>query len=72
MNRYLTVVLTCVIVSTSTIAISKLDAAKPNVIYIMADDAGIGDIGAYGGKIIATPNIDKLAREGLKLSLIHI
>ena len=68
MNRYLTVVLTCVIVSTSTIAISKLDAAKPNVIYIMADDAGIGDIGAYGGKIIATPNIDKLAREGLKFT----
>ncbi|MEK6249448.1 MAG: sulfatase-like hydrolase/transferase, partial [Planctomycetales bacterium] len=33
-------------------------AAPPNVIYILADDAGIGDIGCYGGKTIRTPNID--------------
>ncbi|NND98482.1 MAG: arylsulfatase [Pirellulaceae bacterium] len=42
--------------------------SKPSVIYIMADDLGIGDVGAYGGKIIQTPNIDRLARQGLKFT----
>ena len=41
---------------------------KPNIIYIMADDAGIGDFGCYGGKLIATPNIDRLAAEGMKFT----
>ncbi len=39
-----------------------------NIIYIMADDLGYGDIGAYGQQIIQTPNIDRLAEEGLKFT----
>jgi len=35
--------------------------STPNVIYILADDLGIGDLGCYGQKIIKTPGIDKLA-----------
>ncbi len=38
---------------------------KPNVVYILADDLGIGDLGCYGQKIISTPNIDRLAKQGL-------
>jgi arylsulfatase len=38
---------------------------KPNVIYILADDLGYGDIGAYGQKEIETPNIDALAKDGM-------
>jgi len=38
---------------------------RPNIIYIYADDLGIGDIGAYGQEKIKTPNIDRLAREGM-------
>jgi arylsulfatase A len=37
----------------------------PNVVYILADDLGYGDLGYNGQQIISTPNIDKLAREGL-------
>jgi len=37
----------------------------PNVVIILFDDLGIGDLGAYGGKAIATPNLDRLAVEGL-------
>jgi arylsulfatase A-like enzyme len=37
---------------------------KPNLIWIMADDMGPGDLGCYGQKIIQTPNIDRLASEG--------
>ena len=38
---------------------------KPNVVIIYIDDMGIGDIGCYGGKFVPTPNIDKLAQDGL-------
>ncbi|MCL7754614.1 arylsulfatase [Polaribacter sp. Z022] len=41
---------------------------QPNIIYILADDMGIGDLGAYGQKIIKTPNLDKLAARGMKFT----
>ena len=41
---------------------------QPNLIYIMADDLGYGDLGCYGQKVIQTPNLDKLAAEGMKLT----
>ncbi|MCL1037222.1 arylsulfatase [Shewanella submarina] len=48
---------------------SALDkTSRPNVIYILADDLGIGDIGAYGQQKIRTPNIDRLAAEGMRFS----
>ncbi|WP_165071689.1 arylsulfatase [Paludisphaera rhizosphaerae] len=39
---------------------------KPNVLYIMADDLGYGDLGCYGQKLIKTPNIDALAAQGTR------
>lgn len=44
------------------------EAIKPNIIYILADDLGYGELGVYGQKIIETPNIDQLAREGMRFS----
>ena len=41
---------------------------KPNVVIIYIDDMGIGDIGCYGGKFAPTPNIDRLAQDGLLLN----
>ncbi len=41
-------------------------AAKPNILVIVADDLGYGDIGIQGGKAVPTPNIDKLARSGVR------
>jgi arylsulfatase A-like enzyme len=43
-------------------------AEKPNIVLIYADDLGYGDVGCYGAKRIATPNIDRVAREGLRLT----
>jgi len=40
----------------------------PNVVYILADDLGYGDVGCYGQKWIQTPNIDRLASEGMKFT----
>ena len=41
---------------------------KPNIIFILADDAGVGDVSAYGCQYGATPNIDRLAAEGMKFT----
>jgi len=43
-------------------------AQSPNVIFILADDMGTYDVGAYGQKLIKTPNIDKLAKEGMRFT----
>ncbi|MGH0149206.1 UNVERIFIED_CONTAM: hypothetical protein FKN15_014460 [Acipenser sinensis] len=42
--------------------------ARPNFIVMMVDDLGIGDIGCYGNSTVRTPNIDRLAQEGVKLT----
>jgi len=41
---------------------------RPNIIYIMADDLGYGHLGCYGQKEITTPNIDRIAAEGIRLT----
>ena len=53
-----------------TAFLATLSAAKqqPNIIYILLDDAGYGDLSCYGQKKFQTPNIDRLAREGMKFT----
>jgi len=44
---------------------------KPNVIFIMADDLGYGDLGCYGQKVIQTPRIDRLSAEGTRFTQFY-
>ncbi len=43
-------------------------ADRPNIVWIMADDLGYGDLGCYGQKVITTPNLDRMASEGLRFT----
>lgn len=47
---------------------SKTSTQKPNIIYILADDLGIGDVSCYGADLYKTPNIDKLAKNGIQFN----
>ena len=42
----------------------RATAERPNIVFILADDMGYGDLACYGNKYIQTPNIDRLARTG--------
>ena len=50
----------------AVVAFAAGAAGKPNVIFILADDLGYGDVGVFGQKLIKTPHIDRLAAEGTK------
>ncbi|MCX8037301.1 MAG: arylsulfatase [Candidatus Sumerlaeia bacterium] len=52
----------------STAANAAGTAQKPNIIFMLADDLGIGDLGCYGQKHIRTPNIDRIAAEGMRFT----
>ncbi|MDE5935519.1 MAG: sulfatase-like hydrolase/transferase, partial [Muribaculaceae bacterium] len=56
------------ILTAGTLGAATLAAAgtdRPNIVYIMCDDMGYGDLGCYGQKLINTPNIDSLAARGI-------
>lgn len=42
--------------------------SKPNIIFIMCDDMGYGDLACYGQKLIRTPHLDNMAREGMRFT----
>ena len=47
-------------------------ARKPNVILIMTDDQGYGDLGCHGNPVLKTPNLDQLFRESVRLTDFHV
>ncbi len=55
----------CLLPWLSTQATAAAPAARPNIVFIYADDLGYGDVGCNGAAKVRTPNVDRLAREGL-------
>lgn len=58
----------CVLAWLSVLAAEVLAADRPNVIVILADDLGYGDLGSYGNQKFKTPHLDKMAAEGARLT----
>lgn len=64
--RFLTALLSTLL----TVALNAADR-PPNIVFIMADDLGYTDVAAFGSKYYETPNIDRLASQGMKLTNHH-
>ncbi len=62
---------TILLIGAVAIAVGDNPHPKPNIIFILADDVGYGDLGCYGSKINATPHIDSLAKRGLRFTDYH-
>jgi len=60
--------ITSLLLCTVLLAAAQGGKTKPNIIYILADDLGIGDVSAYGADNNKTPIIDKLAKEGMQFN----
>lgn len=45
---------------------------RPNIVFVLTDDQGYGDLGCYGSTEIATPNVDRLAQQGMKFTSFYV
>jgi arylsulfatase A-like enzyme len=72
MNRLLPL-LACATLCLLAFAANRLGAAtRPNIVIFLSDDMGWGQLGYQGGKAIATPHIDRIAREGVQLTQFYV
>src|SRR5204862_6484393 len=55
----------------SSVAPAADAAERPNLVWIMADDLGYGELGCYGQTVIRTPNLDRMAREGMRFTQFY-
>ena len=70
--RHLKMLLVALLVFLGAPALAPaLAAGKPNVIWVMADDLGYGDLGCYGQQVIRTPHLDRMAAEGMKFTRFY-
>ncbi|XP_037368647.1 arylsulfatase L [Talpa occidentalis] len=58
----------CLLLLCVSSACHSVSGSRPNILLLMADDLGIGDVGCYGNRTVRTPNIDRLAEDGVKLT----
>ena len=63
--RNLSILLALMCIALSNYSIAQKSINKPNIVYILADDLGYGELGVYGQQKIETPNIDALAKNGM-------
>jgi len=52
--------------------LSAAEPARPNILFIFTDDFGWGDLGSYGGRFVPTPNLDRMAKEGIRFTQFYV
>jgi len=60
-----------IIVLQANKSVGQANATRPNIVFILADDLGYGDVGCYGQRLIQTPNIDAMAKQGMRFTQFY-
>jgi len=72
MNPAFTLFAALLLTPVAALHAADASAKKPNIIFILADDLGWGDLGCYGNLDIATPNLDRMATEGMLFEQFYV
>jgi arylsulfatase A-like enzyme len=67
----LAVAVTSLLAASLVVKAAAAQAPRPNIVLILADDLGYGDLGCYGSPDIRTPNLDRLARQGVRFTSFY-
>ena len=70
-SKIFIIIATIILISANSTKAGKEVSRKPNLIFILADDLGYGDLGCFGQKKIQTPNLDGMAKKGMKLTQFY-
>jgi arylsulfatase A-like enzyme len=60
------------LLATLTLPLKAEEPPRPNIVIVLADDFGWGDLGCYGGTVAATPDLDRMAREGVRFTQFYV
>ncbi len=71
MSRLVASLVVCLLTAVLAAAASSPASRPPNIVFILADDLGYGDLGSYGQAVIATPHLDRLAAEGVRFTQFY-
>lgn len=64
---------TCLLIAVCALAcVARAAGAKPNIVFVLADDTGYGDLSATGNPILKTPHLDQLYKEGVRFTDFHV
>ena len=72
MKKLLLIVITWLSASTIALPVDGITGKRPNILFILTDDQGYGDISAHGNPVLKTPHLDKLRSEGVRFSDFHV
>jgi len=70
MKRFLCAL--CITLAGIGVARAAAAADRPNIVLVYTDDFGWGDLGSYGGKFVPTPNMDRMAAEGIRFTQFYV
>jgi arylsulfatase A-like enzyme len=65
-------ILLCLLLACGVSGGNAAGTNAPNIIFVLTDDLGWGDLGSYGGKFVPTPNLDRMAKEGTRLTQFYV
>ena len=72
MSKFPSLALATLLLAPSAALHAAAAGAKPNIVYIVVDDLGYGELGCYGGKEIPTPHMDALAAGGTRFTSAYV